>query len=87
MLLLLNVQHRTANPIVTPRNSKLHVIAVHSVPDPHLYPDGFGPPVSASGSVSDKYKSGSGTFPFLIKKFSFSHQKCFYTFEAFKFHS
>jgi hypothetical protein len=33
-----------------------------------LDPDVFGPPVSASGYVSQKY--GSGSFPFLIKVLS-----------------
>jgi hypothetical protein len=33
-------------------------------PDPHV----FGPP--GSGSTSLRYRSGSGSFPFLIKVFS-----------------
>ncbi len=33
-----------------------------SVPDPHPDPYIFGPPGSASGSVSHKYGSGSGSF-------------------------
>jgi hypothetical protein len=44
-------------------------------PDPHLDLDPldpyvFGPLGSASGSVSHKYGSGSGSFPFLIKVLS-----------------
>jgi hypothetical protein len=37
-----------------------------SVPDSYV----FGPPGSASGSVSHKDGSGSGSFPFLIKVLS-----------------
>jgi hypothetical protein len=44
-----------------------------SVPDPELDPHAFGPPGSASGSVSHQYESrcgcgsGSGFFPVLIQ--------------------